>query len=84
MITGIDMMIEWLRRKDEKERDKSFAEPFVLTHDALFMAEHLKRNEKNAVIKYLTILQDQISIGKFVTMSEVSDEIERLKSIVGD
>ena len=84
MITAIDNMIEWLRRKDEKERAESFAEPFVNTADALLMAEHLKKNERNAVIKYMDIIVFQMNNGEINTATDVLNEIERLKQILRD
>ena len=84
MITGIDMMIEWLRRKDEKTRAESFVEPHVSTADALLIAEHLKRNERNAVVKYMDILAYQINNGQIATATDALMEIERIKQICRD
>jgi hypothetical protein len=81
MVTGIDMMIEWLRRKDERERAESFVEPHVSTADALLMAQHLKRNEKNSVIKYMDIIAFQIHNGEIATAADALREIERIKQI---
>jgi hypothetical protein len=78
------MMIEWLRRKDEKERAESFVEPHVSTADALFMAKHMKRNESNSVIKYLDILAFQINNGEIATATDALMEIERIKQICRD
>lgn len=84
MVTGIDMMIEWLRRKDEKERAESFVEPHVSTSDALLIAEHLKRNERNSVIKYMDIIASQINNGQINTATDVLNEIDRIKQICRD
>jgi hypothetical protein len=84
MTTGIDMMIEWLRRKDEKTRAESFVEPHVSTADALLIAKHFKKYERNSVIKYMDIIAFQINNGQINTATDALKEIERIKQICRD